>query len=164
MKVLMHVTNILLGVDFNNPKMLNDAAKIAFNRAKTAYEDHFSGGETYIDDDDYPADSILWGAKEPEKLIRVVSRWNEEIRQDFKKALAEYINGRNEKTGEMPFNDQKTYALAKATLAMNNDLHEYGKKANLLSYDYLEVVLTDDQILKICKNPQNYAIVEVSPR
>ncbi len=164
MKVLMSVANILLDVDFNNAEMLNDAAKIAFNRAKTAYEDHFSGGETYIDDDDYPGDSILWGAKEPEKLIRVVSHWNEDIWQDFKKALAEYINGRNEETGEMPFNDQKTYALAKTALAMDNDLHEYGKKANLLSYDYLEVILTGDQILEVCKNPQNYAIVEVSPR
>lgn len=63
MKVLMPVANILLDVDFNNTEMLNDAAKIAFNRAKTAYEDHFSGGETYIDDDDYPGDSILWGRK-----------------------------------------------------------------------------------------------------
>ena len=58
----------------------------------------------------------------------------------------------------------KTYALAKTALAMDNDLHEYGKKANLLSYDYLEVILTGDQILEVCKNPQNYAIVEVSPR
>lgn len=58
----------------------------------------------------------------------------------------------------------KTYALAKTALAMDNDLHEYGKKANLLSYDYLEVILTGEQILKICENPQNYAIVEVSPR
>ena len=160
MKILMPVTNIL-DIDFNDAEMLNDVAKIAFNRAKTAYEIHFSGGET---DDDYPGDSILWGAKEPEKLIRLVSRWNEEIRQDFKKALAEYINGRNEETGEMPFNDRKTYALAKTALAMDNDLHEYGKKANLLSYDYLEVILTGDQILEVCKNPQNYAIVEVSPR
>ena len=162
MKILMPVTNIL-DIDFNDAEMLNDAAKIAFNKAKTAYEDHFSGGGTYIDDDDYPGDSILWGAIEPEKLIRVVSRWNEEIRQDVKKALAEYIND-NEETGEMPFNNLKTYSLAKTALAMNNDLHEYGKKANLLSYDYLEVILTGDQILEVCKNPQNYAIVEVSPR
>lgn len=110
------------------------------------------------------ATAFFGGAKEPEKLIRVVSHWNEDIRQDFKKTLAEYINGRNDETGEMPFNDRKTYALAKTALAMDNDLHEYGKKANLLSYDYLEVILTGDQILEVCKNPQNYAIVEVSPR
>lgn len=58
MKILMPVTNIL-DIDFNNAEMLNDAAKIAFNRAKTAYEIHFSGGETYIDDDDYPGDAFF---------------------------------------------------------------------------------------------------------
>ena len=162
MKVLMPVGNILAGVRLDNAEMLEKSAKIAFNEAKSAYEAHFSGGETYIDDDDYPGDSILWGAKDPEKLIRVVSHWNEEIQQDFKKVLAEYI-GRNEKTGEMPFNDQTTYAVAKAALAMNNDLHEFGQKANMLSYGHLEVVLTNDQILMVCKNPREYAIVEVSP-
>lgn len=100
MKVLMSVANILLDVDFNNAEMLNDAAKIAFNRAKTAYEDHFSGGETYIDDDDYPGDSILWGAKEPEKLIRVVSHWNEDIRQDFKKLSPNTSTGVMKKQGK----------------------------------------------------------------
>lgn len=106
------------------------------------------------------SDDVIFGATNPVKFLAMAQDWNECIRRDAINTVNTWL-----KNGAA-LDNQFSYS-AKVRLSEADDMfHPFGFHCviseNEFGFDYLHTVINELQLRDMCKNPQNYAIANVT--
>lgn len=99
-------------------------------------------------------------------MIREASAWNQRIREDFCRTLDNLCAERANNAGVFPLDNQITYELKKAAMALDNDFYSHAELATCLGemQDYFNTAIKAEELAAILQNPENYALIEVWPK
>jgi len=113
------------------------------------------------------ADEVILGRDKPDALVREAEQWNDRLRSDFDFALAQ-MKRQKRKNGCWPVDDQTTYALKKAALAIDDDFYSFSDYAVTRpltgSPGYLEVVIRPEELEFTRQHPEQFAIVDIAAK
>ena len=109
-----------------------------------------------------PQAAVQLGCDHPDLIRAKALKWNKEICEEYRSALAAYQKMCSQ-SGQMLLNNCQTYRLKKATINLDGCFRQYCKFATAMNGDiYLEnAVLTEEQVQAIQEHPENYAICEL---
>ena len=160
MKVLIRLDRFDCSLDGETSE---EKARELFKIVQSIYNSCADDSEAYLIDE---FSDCVFGEDKPEKIIREASTWNQIIREDFRRALAQLYVVRAQNAGVIPLDNQITYELKKAAMALDNDFYSFAEQATCLgkTQDYFKTVIKDEELAEIRQNPKNYALIEVSPK
>ena len=131
---------------------------------RNLYNDCADDEEAYLRDE---ADEVVLGRDKPDARIREAEHWNDKIRRDFDIALSQ-MEQQKDKTGLWPVDDQTTYALKKAAMAIDDDFYSFSEYAVTRPLTgaprYLEVVVRPEELEFIRRHPEQFAIVDIAAK
>lgn len=160
MKVLIRLERFGCGLD---GETLEEKARTLFETVRNIYNNCANDDEAYLIDE---FSDCVFGEHEPERVIGEASAWNQRIREDFRRALAQLYAERSKNAGVLPLDNQITYELKKAAMALDNDFYSFAELATCLGekQDYFNSVIKGEELAAIQQNPENYALIEVWPK
>lgn len=140
-----------------------EKARELFETVKDIYNRCAADDEAYLVDE---FSDFVFGENEPEKVTREASAWNQEIREDFCRALDNLYTERAKDAGVFTLDNQITYELKKAAMALDNDFYSHAELATCLgeTQDYFNTTIKAEELADILQNPENYALIEVWPK
>lgn len=128
---------------------------------KELYNDSADDDEAYLLDE---LNELVLGRDTPDQLVNEAMEWNDRLRKDLDIALAK-MQVQKAKDGHWPVDDQTTYELKKAAMAIDDDFYSYAEYAvarPLTSEPrYLQVVVTAEELEHIKQHAEQFAIAEI---
>ena len=145
----------------------NELYDVLVKQAEAAYQTETDDSCAYFREtvEDSPFISLIDGAKNPDDIIAEAENWNERIAECFNTALqaimpkedTESILQQWLNTAQVKFDD-----LERTAMSLNNKIHRYAERTLFINDD-MTTRLEDSELQDIKANPQNYAIIEVTP-
>lgn len=139
---------------------------------QTAYTDAASSVSGELCNTPNPQ-SYTFGMFNPEELLEKTAAWNEEIKAEFIRATLALHPGFGKKgtvpsAAELPLDNGETYALACAARELDGMWFDFASHgvylANEFGWAFFKATI-DPQVEKaIRENPNNYFILEVTPK
>ena len=109
------------------------------------------------------------GAVEPERIVSLAEDWNKCIEKRLDAVLARMqaaAGPRHDGTRawlDCPPSD--IYALKKAAMALDGDFYDFADSALLMKdRNHLSVLLKDVELSDVMARPEDYAVIEVTPK
>lgn len=157
MRVLLNISDLNIGT---SPAEEMEEDIVGLLRA--LYESSTDDDEAYLRDGLY---NLVLGRDTPEKLLEEVRGWNDRLREDLETAIS-HLTERKEREGRWLVDDQSTYMLKKAAMAIDDDLYAYSDYAVAKPIEespkYLQVVVEDKGLEYIKEHPEEFAIADIA--
>ncbi len=144
-------------------------AKAAFGHVSSVYADCADVSDAYLYDPetDYAENlNFIDGKDTPEKVLEIAEGWNSNIQATFGTALRKMQASIHWTTGKyLAMPSTLIYDVKKAAMALDNDFYAFADRALLVNRSgYMTTVLHGHELDAIRARPQDYAVIEVTPK
>ena len=190
MKVFVNIrpalTELLRGAsvgEFRNSiasdeKMLKELMVRVFRDIDSRYEKSISIPDAYLQGSQSAECNIdsamsldVLGLTQPEELIKEAEGWNHRLLDMLQTAMENLQKAVAKSHGDIPNVGTETYLLSKIAMTVNDDLHWSADYATALDEEnslyedlMLKGTIPSEDLLRIKKSPELYAVVQVWPK
>lgn len=162
----------------SDEKMLKELMVRVFRDIDSRYENSISIPDTYLQGSqsaecniDHALSLNILGLTQPEELIKEAEVWNHRLLDMLQKAMENLQKAVAKSHGYIPNVGTETYLLSKIAMTVNDDLHWSADYATALDEEnslyedlMLKGTIPSEDLLRIKKSPEFYAVVQVWPK